>query len=192
MYATTYIWSLNQYVGWYVLHYRTTYHEQARSRAEAEQGFVVRASSSPIQAVSSHFSNYCTATLLLRLESLSSSMVMSRESSHYVVTCHPPGAVLKTVKCHFLSKDSQVSVVASSRKVSLLVSLFVGVFLRHTFCGQTFSLLTLTFYDLDGKNLSSVGCRHCQIETIGSPTMARLGSRQGRRRRQCYRRRRRS
>jgi len=39
----------------------------------------------------------------------SSSSSMSREISHYVVTCHPPGAVLKTVKCNFLSKDSQVS-----------------------------------------------------------------------------------
>ena len=84
------------------------------------------ASISPIQAGTSHFSYYATATLWLRLESLSSSMVMSRESSHYVVTCHPPGAVLKTVKCHFLSKDSQVSVVASSRQVSLFVSWLVG------------------------------------------------------------------
>jgi hypothetical protein len=137
-----------------------------------------------------HFSYDGTATLLLRLESLSSSMVMSRESSHYVVTCHPPGAVLKTVKCHFLSKDSQVSVVASSRQVSLFVGWLVCCCVVHS-VGRLFSLLSLTFYYLHGKNLSSVGCRHCQIETIGSPTMARLGSRQGRRR-QCYRRRRRS
>jgi hypothetical protein len=34
---------------------------------------------------------------------------MSREVSHYVVTAHPPGGVLHTVKCNFLAEDSEVS-----------------------------------------------------------------------------------
>ena len=33
---------------------------------------------------------------------------MSREISHYVVTAHPPGGVLHTVKCNFLAEDSEV------------------------------------------------------------------------------------
>jgi hypothetical protein len=33
---------------------------------------------------------------------------MNREVSHYVVTAHPPGGVLHTVKCNFLAKDSEV------------------------------------------------------------------------------------
>jgi hypothetical protein len=37
----------------------------------------------------------------------------SREVSHYVVTAHPPGGVLHTVKCNFLSKDSEVSACTS-------------------------------------------------------------------------------
>lgn len=34
---------------------------------------------------------------------------MNREASHYVVTAHPPGGVLQSVKCNFLAKDSEVS-----------------------------------------------------------------------------------
>jgi hypothetical protein len=35
---------------------------------------------------------------------------MSREVSHYVVTAHPPGGVLHTVKCNFVAEDSEVSI----------------------------------------------------------------------------------
>lgn len=35
---------------------------------------------------------------------------MNREVSHYVVTAHPPGGVLHTVKCNFLAEDSEVRV----------------------------------------------------------------------------------
>jgi hypothetical protein len=32
----------------------------------------------------------------------------SREVSHYVVTAHPPGGILNSVKCNFLAPDSEV------------------------------------------------------------------------------------
>ena len=35
----------------------------------------------------------------------------NREVSHYVVTAHPPGGVLHTVKCNFLEKDSEVRMI---------------------------------------------------------------------------------
>ena len=35
-------------------------------------------------------------------------LTMSAEVSHYVVTAHPPGAVLLTASCSFLSPDSKV------------------------------------------------------------------------------------
>lgn len=39
---------------------------------------------------------------------------MDREVSHYVVTAHPPGGVLHTVKCNFMSPDREVSVLLLS------------------------------------------------------------------------------
>jgi hypothetical protein len=36
---------------------------------------------------------------------------MNKEVSHYVVTAHPPGSVLVTAKCNFLSPHSKVSKV---------------------------------------------------------------------------------
>lgn len=33
---------------------------------------------------------------------------MNREVSHYVVTAHPSGGVLHSVKCNFLARDSEV------------------------------------------------------------------------------------
>ena len=50
---------------------------------------------------------------------------MSREVSHYVVTAHPPGGVLHTVKCNFLAPDSEVRTRTSVREntsLSLLPS----------------------------------------------------------------------
>jgi len=32
----------------------------------------------------------------------------ANEVSHYVVTAHPPGAVLRTAKCNFMAPDSLV------------------------------------------------------------------------------------
>lgn len=43
----------------------------------------------------------------------------SREVSHYVVTSHPPGGVLKSVKCNFLSKESEDIVIAKSRRLEV-------------------------------------------------------------------------
>ncbi|KAG7357385.1 mono-functional DNA-alkylating methyl methanesulfonate [Nitzschia inconspicua] len=40
---------------------------------------------------------------------------MNREVSHYVVTAHPPGGVLHSVKCNFLAKDSEDVVIGKSR-----------------------------------------------------------------------------
>lgn len=45
---------------------------------------------------------------------------MSREVSHYVVTAHPPGGVLHTVKCNFLAPDSEVRTRKSVRENTLL------------------------------------------------------------------------
>eukprot|EP00980_Cylindrotheca_fusiformis_P029024 scaffold22701_cov123-Cylindrotheca_fusiformis.AAC.3 len=46
---------------------------------------------------------------------------MSREVSHYVVTAHPPGGVLHTVKCNFLSSDTEKQdvVVGKSRRLEI-------------------------------------------------------------------------
>ncbi len=42
---------------------------------------------------------------------------MNREVSHYVVTAHPPGGVLHTVKCNFLAADSEVSMVETNHYI---------------------------------------------------------------------------
>lgn len=42
----------------------------------------------------------------------------NREVSHYVVTAHPPGGVLHTVKCNFLNPDSEVRLRLLSLKKS--------------------------------------------------------------------------
>jgi len=44
---------------------------------------------------------------------------MSREVSHYVVTAHPPGGVLHTVKCNFLAADSEDVVIGKSRSLEV-------------------------------------------------------------------------
>mmetsp|Transcript_44638 Transcript_44638/g.108270 ORF Transcript_44638/g.108270 Transcript_44638/m.108270 type:complete len:518 (+) Transcript_44638:61-1614(+) len=44
---------------------------------------------------------------------------MNLETSHYVVTAHPPGGVLHTVKCNFLSADSEDIVIAKSRSLEV-------------------------------------------------------------------------
>ncbi|CAJ1931101.1 unnamed protein product [Cylindrotheca closterium] len=46
---------------------------------------------------------------------------MDREVSHYVVTAHPPGGVLHTVKCNFMSSDreKQDVVVGKSRRLEI-------------------------------------------------------------------------
>eukprot|EP00934_Nitzschia_sp_Nitz4_P007930 Nitzschia sp. Nitz4//scaffold17_size182527//65374//69935//NITZ4_001847-RA/size182527-processed-gene-0.49-mRNA-1//-1//CDS//3329539319//7920//frame0 len=43
----------------------------------------------------------------------------NREVSHYVVTAHPPGSVLHTVKCNFLSPDSEDVIVGKSRRLEI-------------------------------------------------------------------------
>mmetsp|Transcript_10401 Transcript_10401/g.26164 ORF Transcript_10401/g.26164 Transcript_10401/m.26164 type:complete len:1472 (+) Transcript_10401:265-4680(+) len=44
---------------------------------------------------------------------------MNREVSHYVVTAHPPGGVLHTVKCNFLAADSEDVVIGKSRSLEI-------------------------------------------------------------------------
>ncbi|KAL3933161.1 MAG: hypothetical protein SGBAC_010515, partial [Bacillariaceae sp.] len=46
---------------------------------------------------------------------------MDREVSHYVVTAHPPGGVLHTVKCNFMSPDreKQDIVVGKSKRLEV-------------------------------------------------------------------------
>ena len=72
---------------------------------------------------------------------------MNKEIAHYVVTAHPPGGVLLTAKCNFLSEHSTVC-------VCLFVCLFVGVTvneLASAFAGL-FALLSLK-----DKTVSVVG-----------------------------------
>jgi len=44
---------------------------------------------------------------------------MNREVSHYVVTAHPPGGVLHTVKCNFLAEDSEDVIIGKSRSLEV-------------------------------------------------------------------------
>jgi len=44
---------------------------------------------------------------------------MNKEIAHYVVTAHPPGGVLLTAKCNFLSEHSTDVLVAKSRRIEV-------------------------------------------------------------------------
>jgi hypothetical protein len=56
---------------------------------------------------------------------------MSREVSHYVVTAHPPGGVLHTVKCNFLSSDSEVRFIPDCIQAADISGIFVFRRLEH-------------------------------------------------------------
>ena len=58
---------------------------------------------------------------------------MNREVSHYVVTAHPPGGVLHTVKCNFLDKDSEVRGLALFNQLVRSVVLILVVHPFHRF-----------------------------------------------------------
>ena len=69
-----------------------------------------------------------------------STFSMKKEISHYVVTAHPPGGVLLTAKCNFLSPNSLVCFNVSHR-VRILSYLWVT--LIHNILLALFSLLLL-------------------------------------------------
>jgi hypothetical protein len=76
---------------------------------------------------------------------------MENEVSHYVVTAHPPGSVLATLKCYFTSSEVEVGIFAQS----LIYLCLLFFYDAHSFF--SYSLLK--------------GRIDCEIPSLGNSTM---------------------